>query len=259
MADESKAIQKFISNDEQRLALLQEYNPSEHLLKWQAKDRGGKYVTVNYYPASWRLYELRLRYPTAKFDINIILMDQERNFCVVQAKLYVGLDYETAEIRSIAHKQGFLTELDRVETKAKARAARDLGISTELALDFDDTPEGEPVQNAQAPKTTVTEERSPQQPQSRQVTPQAPQLDNESKARLNSLFERVMALRVLKASTQKAFLMWASEVLGEAIMQPSQLAGKIDKLEQYIVGKEKDASGAQEQPQEAPVEEVVEA
>jgi hypothetical protein len=32
-----------------------------------------------------------------------------------------------------------------VETKAKARAARDLGISTELALDMDDAPVGEVV------------------------------------------------------------------------------------------------------------------
>jgi hypothetical protein len=249
MTNESKAIQPFVSNDEQRLALLSEYNPAEHLLKWEAYDKTKKKnVIVNYYPASWRLYELRLRYPTAKFDINILLMDQERNFCVIQAKLYVGPDYETAEIRSIAHKQGFLTELDRVETKAKARAARDLGISTELALDMD---EDVAQQDMPSAGTTVTEEH-PQQSQSRQVAPQGPQLDNESKARLNSLFERVMALRLLKASTQKAFLMWASEVLGEAITQPNHFIGKIDKLEQCVIAKEKEAK-------DAPIEEVVEA
>ncbi len=246
---ESTAIQKFISNDEQRLSLLSEYNPSEHLLKWESYDKGKKKnVIVNYYPASWRLYELRLRYPTAKFDINIILMDQEHNFCVVQAKLYVGPDYETADIRSIAHKQGFLTELDRVETKAKARAARDLGISTELALDMDDD-----VAQQELGGTTVTEEQQ-QQPQSRQVAPQGPQLDNESKARLNSLFERAMALRLLKTGNGKAFLMFASEVLGQAVTNSNQLdKAKIDIIEKHIVEKE-DAKPAEAEivdPEEA--------
>src|SRR5271157_679017 len=142
MANENTAIQK--TNDDQRLSLLAGYNPHEHIMQWTAfNKRTGKNDIIQYYPASWRLYELRLRYPTAKFDINIVLMDQERNFCIVCAKLFVGQDDQTAETRSIAHKQGFLTELDRVETKAKARAARDLGISTELALDMDDTPENE--------------------------------------------------------------------------------------------------------------------
>lgn len=158
MANENTAIQKF-SNEDQRLALLAEYSPHEHLVQWTALNkRTNKTEIINYYPAAWRLYELRLRYPTAKFDINIILIDQERNFCIVQAKLYIGSDYETAEIRSIAHKQGMLTELDRVETKAKARAARDLGISTELALDMDDTPENE-VAGTVVGSTVVAEER----------------------------------------------------------------------------------------------------
>ncbi len=156
MANENIAIQK--SNEDQRLALLTQYNPHEHIMQWTAfNKRTNKTEVVNYLPASWRLYELRLRYPTAKFDIDIILMDQERNFCIVRAKLYVGPDYESAEIRSIAHKQGMLTELDRVETKAKARAARDLGISTELALDMDDTPENE-VTGAIVGSTVVSEE-----------------------------------------------------------------------------------------------------
>jgi len=225
MAEQITAIQKF-SNDDQRLALLVSYNPSEHLLKWQAYDKNQKKnVIVNYYPASWRLYELRLRYPTAKFDINIILMDQERNFCIVQARLYVGPTYEEAEIRSIAHKQGFLTELDRVETKAKARAARDLGISTELALDMDDVPEGEPIQE------TTVEVMPPQ------IT--KPVLANDIKARLNNLFERAMVLRLLKVGNAKNFLMWASSLLGKAITSAGALsADDMDLIEQFIKSEE---------------------
>jgi hypothetical protein len=221
MAEQTKAIQKFDNND-QRLALLVEYNPSAHLLKWEAYDKTKKKtVVVSYYPASWRLYELRLRYPTAKFDVSIILMDQERNFCIVCAKLFVGSDYETAEIRSIAHKQGFLTELDRVETKAKARAARDLGISTELALDMDDVPEGEPDVPTPQRTTKVSEE-----PPTVQVT--LP-LSNERKVILNTLFERAMALRLLKVGNARNFLMWASELLGKPI--PSPDAFSLDDLD----------------------------
>jgi hypothetical protein len=234
MGQSTTAIAKF-SNDDQRLALLSEYKPTEHLLKWEAHDKAkNKKVMVSYYPASWRLYELRLRYPTAKFDINIILMDQERNFCVIEAKLFVGTDYETAEIRSVAHKQGFLTELDRVETKAKARAARDLGISTELALDMDDAPEDAPVQT-----TTVAEETPP----TRQVA--APTLANGVRAKLNDLFERAMALRLLKAGNAKSFLMWASETLGKPVTAPNMLAvSDLGVLEQHIVALETTAQAS---------------
>lgn len=242
MADETKAIQKFTGNDEQRLALLSEYKPSEHLVQWQAKDRSGNRVTINYYPAAWRLYELSLRYPNANFTNEIIHMDPERNFCIVRSRLYLGTDYATSEKRAEAHKQGFLTELDRVETKAMARAARNWGIGTEFALDFDDNPENE------VKPTTVNEvPPTPQRQVQTQQPKQVPQVSNESKARLNSLYERAMALRLLKASNGKGFLMLASEVLGEAISQPAQLTKeKLDKVELYLA--------QQEQPQEAPVE-----
>jgi hypothetical protein len=124
----------------------QSYNAHDHLLTWTAYNKKtGKSEVVQYYPANWRLYELRLRYPSAKFEIDLVLIDQERDFCIVRARLWVGPDYECADVRSVAHKQGPLSDLDRVETKAKARAARDLGISTELALDMDDSPAGEVV------------------------------------------------------------------------------------------------------------------
>jgi hypothetical protein len=135
-----------------------QYNAHDHLLTWSAfNKKSNKTEIVQYYPANWRLYELRLRYPAAKFEVDLILVDQERNFCIVRARLWVGPDYDTADVRAVAHKQGPLSELDRIETKAKARAARDLGISTELALDMDDTPDNE-VQG-----TIVTAER-PQPP-----------------------------------------------------------------------------------------------
>jgi hypothetical protein len=140
---------------------VQQYNAHEHLLTWCAYNKKtGKTEVVQYYPAAWRLYELRLKFPTAKFEVDIIHMDVERDFCIVRARLWVGTDYETADVRSVAHKQGPLSELDKVETKCKARAARDLGISTELALDMDDTPENEvtgTVVTAEAPEQRTVE------------------------------------------------------------------------------------------------------
>ena len=131
---------------------------------------------VKYYPANWRLYELNLKYPTAKFDIDIIHMDVERDFCIVRARLYIGDTYKSSQRRAVAHKQGKLTQLDKCETQAKARAARDLGISTELALDMDDAPVGEVVGSAvvvaeQAPTTEQSSEAPRQLPQPANVQP----------------------------------------------------------------------------------------
>jgi hypothetical protein len=139
------AIQPF-DPETQRLALLDQYNAHEHILQWTAfNKKTGLTDVIKYYPANWRLYELNLKYPLAKFDIDIIHMDVERDFCIVRARLYIGDTYESSPRRAVAHKQGKLTQLDKCETQAKARAARDLGISTELALDMDDAPVGEVV------------------------------------------------------------------------------------------------------------------
>ena len=64
-------------------------------------------------------------------------MDIERNFVIVKCRLYLGADYEMSHRKTEAMKQGLLSQLDKIETAAKARCARDLGISTELALDID--------------------------------------------------------------------------------------------------------------------------
>lgn len=158
MATDSKAIQQY-DPEGQRLALLAEYKPQDHLMQWTAfNKRTNKTDTIIYYPAAWRLYELRLKYPTAKFDIDLLVIDQERNFCIVRAKLYTGKTYEESDIRAVAHKQGLLSELDKVETKCKARAARDVGIGTEHALDLDDVSEGEIV-GGLVSSTIINEDR----------------------------------------------------------------------------------------------------
>ncbi len=111
------------------------YNPREHLVKIRSKDG----VMKDYYPAAYRLYELTLRYPNANFSSEIILLDVERNLVVVKCRLYLGASYEQSEKKTEALKSGPLSALDKVETAAKARCARDFGISTELALEWDET------------------------------------------------------------------------------------------------------------------------
>lgn len=171
------AIQPF-DPETQRLALLEQFNPHDHILQWSAFNKQkGRSEVVKYYPASWRLYELNLKYPTAKFDIDLVLIDQERDFCIVRARLYIGDTYETSPRRAVAHKQGKLTSLDKVETQAKARAARDLGISTELALDIDDAPVGEVVGSAVVGSVVVNEE-APIVDESNEEPKQLPQPDN---------------------------------------------------------------------------------
>jgi hypothetical protein len=127
------------------------YNPREHLVTIKTKD-GPK----EYYPAAWRLYELNMRYEEANFQSDIIHMDIERNFVVVKVKLYLGSDYDMSHRKTEAMKQGQLSQLDKLETAAKARCARDLGVSTELALDI--LEEGEEIAHSQnnAPPLTIS-------------------------------------------------------------------------------------------------------
>jgi len=140
MAEQSKAVQVLSPEQEQeRLELLRNYHPQDHLAKWMAYNKQtNRSQEVVYYPASWRLYELSLRYPLANFDNEIYHMDPEKDFVIVRSRLYFGDEYSKSPKRAQAFKQGKLSELDRVETKAMARAARNFGIGTEHALDFDD-------------------------------------------------------------------------------------------------------------------------
>ena len=127
------------------------YNPREHLVKIRSKDGGMK----DYYPAAWRLYELSLRYPNANFSSEIMLLDVERNLVVVKCRLYLGASYEQSDKKTEAMKSGSLSTLDKVETAAKARCARDFGISTELALETDLDGEAELTEEGQPPATVA--------------------------------------------------------------------------------------------------------
>lgn len=122
-----------LMNEEQRIATLEAYNPKEHLIA-VGKDKQGR--ATMYYPAAWRLYELNLRYPNANFKSEIIYMNEEKGTIVVKAYLYLGANYEASDKKAEAMKQGNINSLDKVETAAKARAARDFGIGTEYALDM---------------------------------------------------------------------------------------------------------------------------
>jgi len=113
---------------------LESYSAAEHLVQIRAKDGTLK----DYLPANWRIYELRLKHPNITIESEIVHMDPEHNLVVVKAWIFDGKTYAESERRASAYKQGLLSALDKVETGAKARAARDFGISTELALDMDE-------------------------------------------------------------------------------------------------------------------------
>ena len=107
------------------------YNARDHLIKMRTRE-GLK----DYYPACWRLYELTLRYPNANFMSEMVHLDVERDLVIVKCRLYLGADYDLSDKKTEALGQGRLSALDKTETAAKARCARDFGISTELALEL---------------------------------------------------------------------------------------------------------------------------
>lgn len=113
------------------------YSPYDHLMQIRAKDGTMK----DYLPANWRLYELRLRFPQVTLESEIVHMDEEHNLVIVKAWIFDGKTYAESEHRASAYKQGQLSSLDKVETGAKSRAARDFGIGTEYALDMEDEDE----------------------------------------------------------------------------------------------------------------------
>jgi hypothetical protein len=112
---------------------LNEYRPKDHLVQVKTK-QGMK----DYYPAAYRLFELNLRYENANFSSEIVHLDPERDFVIVKCRLYLGASYDLSGKKAEAMKQGPLSQLDKIETAAKARCARDFGIGTEHALDFDE-------------------------------------------------------------------------------------------------------------------------
>ncbi len=206
---------------EQQPSLPKVYNSRDHLITIPTKN-GPK----EYYPAAWRLYELNLRYEEANFSSEILFMDLERNFVIVKCKLYLGPEYEMSHRKTEAMKQGQLSQLDKLETAAKARCARDLGISTELALDMED---GE-INDAGAPHS---QEASPTHAQAASVQSAQPtnirqpakantatassndannQLDSTvAKDHLNVLYTRAKKLNVCK--TEQEFVAYFCKLL----------------------------------------------
>jgi hypothetical protein len=195
---------------ETRLKRLADYDASKHITAWQKFDKQqNKNVTIRYYPASWRLFELHLRYPYANFSSDIYLCDREADIVVVKCHLYLGPSYELSPKKAEAYKQGKLSMLDKIETAAKARCARDFGIGTEHALDIEDAeigdyvPGEEPRQNQQRPsnqrpapqKTSQTTEAP------RQFT-KVPETKHDPKTALQ-LRQELQALELLYVGSDK--------------------------------------------------------
>src|SRR6266496_3450933 len=99
-------------NDEQRLQALEQFNPGEHLLQIRAKDGTMK----DYYPANWRLYELRLRHPTITSESEVVHMAVEHNLVILKAWIYDGKTYAESEWPASASNMGSLASLDKIAT-----------------------------------------------------------------------------------------------------------------------------------------------
>jgi len=200
------------------------YNPRDHLIKIKTK-QGLK----DYYPACWRLYELNMRYPNSNFRSDILHLDVERNFVIVKCTLYLGRgDLDMAERKTEALKQGLLSGLDQVETAAKARCARDLGISTELALDMEDAESDASEGEHTVPPADSTNAQPLEQSSNGHTTPlQAVQ----------ALFTSLYALPAERFSQQwEAFKL---RVLGEAIADDALSAEQLARLHGTLIGQQK--------------------
>src|SRR5205809_6112448 len=81
------------------------------------------------------MYQLIYGHQQITIESENVHMEPERNLVEVKAWIFDGKTYSESERRASAYKQGLLSALDKVETGAKARAARDFGIGTEYALD----------------------------------------------------------------------------------------------------------------------------
>jgi len=134
-------------SEEERLAILAVYNPEDHVTSW---DKGGQ--ALMYYPAAWRLYELKLRFPNSHIDIETPVMNLETGHLLLKALLYVD-----GVLKETAYKQGSFSNFDRLETNVRARAAKNFGISPTLTLDMDDDLVTEVAAKAQQ-QTKIREE-----------------------------------------------------------------------------------------------------
>ena len=183
------------------------YNAHDHLVTIRAKDGSQK----PYLPAAWRLYQARHEIPDLVLESEIIHLDVEHNFCIVRACAFVGTDYASATFKCSAMKQGPLSGLDKVETAAKARALRDLGISTELALDMDDesdTPTIAPQRSTACPQNGTSNHTT-------QPTHEAPVQSAEDVDELAAIMAECKALGL--AGDLPEWQAWKIGILGKAI------------------------------------------
>lgn len=217
--------------------MASQYNPRDHLVTITTK-QGPK----EYYPAAWRLYELNLRFENANFSSEILFMDMERDRVGVKCRLYLGPDFEMASRKTEAMKSGRLSELDKVETAAKARCARDLGVSTELALEIEDTymeDDTPPATGHQATSSNV--EQKPVVPTTKQHSMNRKKDDQRTK-RLNEVFllaKRNGYLDSVKNNpdTQvqaQAFIDWCNTILEHPVSAENMTLLDLSEVEVYI-------------------------
>ncbi len=164
-----------------------------------------------YLPAAWRLYELTLRYPNANFSSEIMLLDVDRNLVVVKCRLYLGASYEQSDKKTEAMKSGPLSSLDKVETAAKARCARDFGISTELALDITEVEEEDSTAPPQRPSAGQQNGTSNHSTQATQPTPAS----TEDALELKAIMSEVRSLGI--ATDTPGWHDWKDGVLGAKV------------------------------------------
>lgn len=248
MDEQTKAVATQVFSPEQeaeRLRLLSNYHAQDHLARWMAYDKqANSKREVVYYPAAWRLYELNLRYPVANFDCDIVHMDAEKDFCIIRARLYLGTDFATSPKRAVAHKQGKLSELDKVETKAMARAARNFGVGTEHALDMDDleadavgvqsASNGHAVAVVEADKPQVVD-ADPPQTNGQQDVPSIKELQQ----RCNKLF----GVGYWQAMIQKVLKVPEDAIIREGDLTPEDRLN-VKKYMDYVESTKKASAGA---------------
>jgi hypothetical protein len=213
------------ATDQQYALPATPYHAHNHLIKIKTKD-GPK----DYYPAAWRLYELHLRYEEANFSSDILLMDVERDLAVVKCRLYLGPDYQMSHKKTEALKSGPLSQLDQVETAAKAECARDFGCGTEYALVFIDDHELMDVPSSPDPLTTHPVEQSPER---------LAQTNNNGCAPVHTV-DAVQAAFAAASHLPPAHLaeQWAvlkANVLGTAIADQDLSDEQLDRLYQAVV------------------------
>jgi hypothetical protein len=203
----------------------QSYNAHEHLIQIKGRDGQQK----EYYPAAWRLYELRYRYPHITIESEIVHLDQEHNFVIVKAVIYDGKTYEESSLRASSMKQGLLSALDKVETAAKARAARDAGVSTELALDSE--PE-EDLDLAPVPSASKTTQKG--------KISLVPQNEPAPSPLLGALQEMYIYARDLGLA--KDIVEWEKlkvDILGNAVHDEEMQAGDVEKMRKGLAERKK--------------------